>query len=109
MLTNKDKENILRLHYKKGKSYAAIGRLYTVTRQRIRVIVIGDQRYKSHKYSFENIMVDMSECIMCLDNPAIHLHHIDQNMGNNDPDNLAPVCLDCHKRLHEEKEVKRID
>ena len=29
----------------------------------------------------------------------MHIHHIDANPGNNDEDNLIPVCFDCHGEL----------
>lgn len=31
----------------------------------------------------------------------IHIHHIDTDHNNNDPDNLVPLCVRCHKLVHE--------
>jgi len=40
-------------------------------------------------------------CCFCGKNCGvdIEIHHIDGNPGNNDPDNLTPVCYDCHARI----------
>ena len=29
-----------------------------------------------------------------------HVHHLDENNGNNDVYNLIPLCLECHKLTH---------
>jgi hypothetical protein len=45
----------------------------------------------------------MTGCTCC-GRPAddVELHHQDQQRGNNDPDNLRPVCRRCHHaRIHE--------
>lgn len=38
-------------------------------------------------------------CVVCM-YPATQLHHKDEDIENNDPQNLAPVCFRCHKRHH---------
>ncbi|MDR1658881.1 MAG: HNH endonuclease [Desulfovibrio sp.] len=35
--------------------------------------------------------------------PATIVHHKDENQFNNAPDNLLPLCRDCHERLHGRK------
>lgn len=47
------------------------------------------------------------ECFVCnhisINN---HVHHIDQNNGNNDPFNLLPLCPDCHRMIHKIAAIK---
>jgi 5-methylcytosine-specific restriction endonuclease McrA len=47
------------------------------------------------------------ECFVCnavsINN---HVHHIDQNNGNNDPFNLLPLCPDCHRMVHKLVNIK---
>jgi hypothetical protein len=31
---------------------------------------------------------------------AVEIHHLDHNRRNNAPDNLAPLCANCHRGLH---------
>lgn len=51
----------------------------------------------------------MTRCTCCGE-PADHVeeHHVDQQRGNNEPDNLTPRCPRCHHcRTHENK--RRVD
>lgn len=34
---------------------------------------------------------------------ATCVHHNDENPKNNQPDNLVPLCFDCHEKLHGRK------
>jgi len=38
-------------------------------------------------------------CCMC-EHPATIIHHINENNSDNDPDNLIPLCPNCHARVH---------
>jgi hypothetical protein len=39
-------------------------------------------------------------CCVCREtNKDVHIHHIDSKPTNNDPKNLAVVCLDCHSKI----------
>jgi len=40
------------------------------------------------------------ECIACGSDENIEAHHLDGDRSNNNIDNLAPVCADCHKSVH---------
>jgi 5-methylcytosine-specific restriction endonuclease McrA len=40
------------------------------------------------------------ECVECGATENIEVHHVDTNRWNNSLDNLAPVCHDCHNRIH---------
>jgi hypothetical protein len=44
------------------------------------------------------------ECIVCGADKDILVHHVDGNRGNNDMDNLIPVCERCHTDIHAGKE-----
>lgn len=39
-------------------------------------------------------------CENCQENGFAHIHHIDENPGNNNPDNLRLLCKECHKKIH---------
>ena len=39
----------------------------------------------------------MTECTVCgVPADDVEQHHVDQQRGNNDPDNLTPRCRRCH-------------
>lgn len=40
-----------------------------------------------------------NSCCVC-QTPFIQVHHIDGDSSNNDPDNLAPLCPNCHNIAH---------
>ena len=40
-----------------------------------------------------------NSCCIC-QTPFIQVHHIDENPSNNDPDNLVPLCPNCHNIAH---------
>lgn len=44
---------------------------------------------------------DVSKCFECSSNVNIHIHHIDHNHDNNNPNNLIPLCKSCHCKEHE--------
>ena len=50
-----------------------------------------------------NIVDDLDgrdSCLNCGDGPYVEVHHIDGDMLNNHPMNLAPLCYPCHKKVH---------
>jgi len=36
-------------------------------------------------------------CCICRQKRPVQIHHMDENPANNDPENLAVLCLDCHR------------
>jgi hypothetical protein len=38
----------------------------------------------------------------CASQEDIEVHHVDGDRNNNEPDNLIPLCRDCHMQLHTE-------
>lgn len=40
-----------------------------------------------------------NRCCIC-QTPFVVLHHIDEDPSNNDPDNIAPLCPNCHNQAH---------
>jgi hypothetical protein len=40
-----------------------------------------------------------NRCCIC-QTPFIVIHHIDENPSNNEPNNLAPLCPNCHSQAH---------
>jgi hypothetical protein len=47
----------------------------------------------------EIISKSNNSCCIC-QIPFIIVHHIDGDPSNNDPDNLAPLCPNCHSQAH---------
>lgn len=47
----------------------------------------------------EIISKSNNRCCIC-QTPFIVIHHIDEDPSNNDPDNLAPLCPNCHNMSH---------
>ena len=48
----------------------------------------------------------MAKACACCGDPADHTetHHVDEQRGNNNPDNLSPRCRRCHHgRAHDNK------
>jgi hypothetical protein len=41
-----------------------------------------------------------NRCCIC-QVPFINIHHLDENPSNNHPDNLAPLCPNCHNQAHQ--------
>lgn len=51
--------------------------------------------------SDEVIVAHNNTCCVCnTPNKTIHIHHIDENPANNDKNNLAVLCVDCHSKAH---------
>lgn len=42
-------------------------------------------------------------CIVCSERVSLNTHHIDGNRENNDPENLALLCANCHGMVHDKK------
>lgn len=42
-------------------------------------------------------------CIVCTERVSLHTHHIDGNRENNNPENLALLCANCHGMVHDGK------
>lgn len=93
-MTNKE---LMKIMYKNGKSYSEIGRILGVSRQRVHQVI---KNYKNiGKKNRESFYEKFDKCKICC-NPAIALHHIDKDNTNDKPENLIPVCKDCHYKLH---------
>jgi 5-methylcytosine-specific restriction endonuclease McrA len=45
---------------------------------------------------------DGSTCTVCGGEQDLHIHHIDHNPTNDDPENLITLCGICHARVHTE-------
>lgn len=43
---------------------------------------------------------DGEQCVLCLSNDDLHVHHIDGDRTNNDTENLVTLCERCHNRIH---------
>jgi hypothetical protein len=40
-----------------------------------------------------------NRCCIC-QTPFVQIHHVDEDPSNNSPDNLAPLCPNCHNHAH---------
>ena len=45
-----------------------------------------------------------NRCCIC-QTPFIQFHHIDSNRANNDSNNIAPLCPNCHTQAHSESNM----
>jgi hypothetical protein len=57
----------------------------------------------------ENIKLEViskcnNRCCVC-QTPFIVIHHIDEDPSNNDVDNLAPLCPNCHSQAHSSNQM----
>jgi len=53
-----------------------------------------------HNYRQRAIEEHGEECGVCADSDGVQVHHIDGDRGNNDIENLIPLCRDCHSTVH---------
>ena len=53
----------------------------------------------SEKLKIDILSLCNNRCCIC-QTPFIIIHHIDKNPSNNDLDNLAPLCPNCHAQAH---------
>ena len=100
IVTKEDKEIIKRLYYTNNYAYADIGKLFSISRQRVHQIITGyktlDDASRIRKYT------DMSHCKLC-PNKGVNIHHIDSNSHNNKSSNLIVLCTKCHNKVHTKK------
>jgi hypothetical protein len=40
------------------------------------------------------------KCLVCGYDKIVSVHHLDENHSNNHPDNLVPLCMNCHEEIH---------
>lgn len=110
-----NKENMVRLK-QRGYSYAAIGKLYGVSRQRVHQLISGYGRNLRNLQNSKNgwyrqihdsvIKRDESKCQKCGATKDLLVHHIDGNVANNAFHNLITLCNNCHLDLHRPKGKK---
>lgn len=69
--------------------------------------------WKNERYRTTCFLYHQKECIICGENKIVEVHHMDENKGNNNPDNLVPLCPTHHQYWHsryrEEIEIKVYD
>lgn len=92
--------------YEHGHSFASIGRTVGRSRQRIHQIITDYHNLGRYKKGRGKLYENMKNCKICR-LPAILLHHIDDDNKNDNPDNLMPLCRNCHVKLHTNKYRKR--
>lgn len=56
------------------------------------------------KLKQEIISYSNNRCCVC-QTPFIQFHHIDEDSSNNDPDNIAPLCPNCHSQAHSKSQL----
>jgi hypothetical protein len=52
------------------------------------------------------LFLSSNRCCVC-QLPLIVVHHIDDDPSNNDMDNLAPLCPNCHSQAHSDNKLTR--
>ena len=111
------REQMRQLKMEKGMSYQTIGKLFSISRQRVHQLVSGyitTTERKRHPIKnveinriFEKIFQrDNHTCQICGEK-GILIHHIDKNWQNNNFNNLVCLCNNCHLTLHRPKEFLR--
>jgi len=88
----------------KGLSYAGIGRLIGLSRQRVHQILTEYDTTVYHKLRRFILKRDKT-CQRCGSPLNPHIHHIDDNAANNNPNNLLVLCASCHKMAHHGTDV----
>ncbi len=92
----------------KGFSYAKIGKLFGISRQRVHQLVSGygilnDSAKQNGWYGKLRDAViarDGCACQKCDGTNNLLVHHVDGNDRNNDLGNLITLCIPCHLWLH---------
>lgn len=57
-------------------------------------------RTVSHKVR-KDLICERSCCETCQSTEELQVHHINRNRGDNSPENLMLLCLNCHANLHD--------
>lgn len=91
----------------KGLSYAAIGKVFGISRQRVHQVLSGYNGVKGEytpawRFKLTAIVFqrDNYRCQRCNSVGCLILHHIDGDDRNNKLENLLTLCKPCHGRLH---------
>lgn len=50
---------------------------------------------------------DDRQCVLCLSEASLHVHHIDGDSSNNEPENLVTLCERCHTAFHSNNKGRR--
>lgn len=66
--------------------------------------IVSAQYKASRNYTCENCHVNLNSY-----KSLLHTHHIDTIPGNNRPENLQALCVDCHRKEHGHMHVKHHD
>ncbi len=93
-MTDREKKQMSRLFNEDRYSFAELGRLYGLSRERARIIVHGDNK---DNYLLPSILVNRGICTMCLYKGITDIHYIDGNVDNTSPRNLIALCDFCIK------------
>ncbi len=57
--------------------------------------MISLQYRESQAFTCESCQADLTD-----HKGLLHVHHMDENKGNNDPENLEALCIVCHNKRH---------
>jgi 5-methylcytosine-specific restriction endonuclease McrA len=92
----KKKDKIISMR-ESGMTLDAIGKVFNVSRQRIKQIVT-----PNYSYYYKQVVKDRdkNKCQMCGKKETLHVHHLDRDTFNNKHDNLITLCKECHTKIH---------
>lgn len=86
--------------YAAGLTLQKIGDKYGVSRQRIHQILTGYTTNPRHLFK-RKLRKSIDYCQVCGKVKAkLQIHHVDEKVYNNEPDNLLVVCVKCHNQFH---------
>lgn len=100
IVTVREIRQMFRLFHYRRLSYSDLGKLYTISKQRARVI-IKDQTPPN--YLLPGFLLDEKICWMCESEGDTTIHYIDGNVENTKPRNLIPLCELCVKIIEKKK------
>ena len=88
---------------RKGYPYSDIGKLFSISRQRVHQIISGYDKLRNNGW-YEDLrqsIIDRDKvCQKCGASDSLIVHHIDNDDRNNFLGNLITLCTSCHGGLH---------
>ena len=97
------------LSHSKSKNYFCDKSCQAIWRNSIMYTGPNHPNWKGGEYAYREMMIRSGAPISCKrcglnDSRVLAVHHIDKNHTNNDLNNLAWLCYNCHFLIHKNKE-----
>jgi 5-methylcytosine-specific restriction endonuclease McrA len=92
--------------YRELRSYAAVARLFGISRQRVHQLA-KDYKNTGRLKRKEKYKSLPKKCPICKSFKTEVLHHIDGNNSNDTTENLLGLCKKCHVEVHKVIRLKK--